>query len=359
MASSNTTPCGLFFVASTSLSLVLAAAGCGGGGDPSTSAGGSSSSASASGGSGSGGAPSSGTTTSSGSSSGSGPGGCGSPTPGATSACASYAPTTIAAMRAAKTSGCFEIQHVGLVSRTDSPTEPRIYVQDKNGGDFSAILGKCTTTATHGCAAPVRTKIGTLLDTKTDGAQLTIRGYYTNGAVSQFENVLIEDILDECATIPRPAPITMTVAEIQRDARTPAKWFRRAHVTIPQNDPLVMYDFSPLDLQAPTAGCPDVLGFAMIPQSAGAAAATGCVGGSSPPAQPNDPREVLVGRQFFNQFLFSTDCACVAGSGQKLVSPTGKVSGTVTGYLIIETDVKSTASYQVFEAAANQSFPIQ
>jgi hypothetical protein len=49
----------------------------------------------------------------------------------------------------------------------------------------------------------------------------------------------------------------------------------------------------------------------------------------------------------------------VAGSGQKLVSPTGKVSGTVTGYLIIETDVKSTASYQVFEAAANQSFPIQ
>jgi hypothetical protein len=262
-------------------------------------------------------------------------------------------------MRAAKTSGCFEIQHVGLVSRTDSPTEPRIYVQDKNGGDFSAIVGKCTATASHGCAAPVRTKIGTLLDTKTDGEQLSIRGYYTNGALSQFEGVLIEDILDECATLPRPAPIAMTVAEIQRDARTPAKWFRRAHVEIPPNDPLVMYDFSPLDLQAPTAGCPNVLGFAMISQSAGVAAATGCVGGANPAPQPNDPREVLLGRQFFNQFLFSTDCACVAGTGQKLVSPAGKVSGTVTGYLIIETDAKSTASYQVFEAAANQAFPIQ
>jgi hypothetical protein len=262
-------------------------------------------------------------------------------------------------MRAAKTSGCFEISHVGLVARTDSPTEPRIYVQDKNGGDFSAIVGKCTTTATHACAAPVLAKIGTLVDTKTDGAQLTIRGYYTYGAVSLFENVLIEDILDECATIPRPDPISMTVAEIQRDARTPAKWFRRAHVSIPQNDPLVMYDFSPLDLQSPIAGCPDMLGFAMIPQSAGVAAATGCVGGNNPPARPNDPREVLVGRQYFNQFLYSTDCACVAGSGQKLVSSTGKVSGTVTGYLIIETDLKSTMSYQVFEAAANQSFPIQ
>lgn len=262
-------------------------------------------------------------------------------------------------MRAAKTSGCFEIQHVGLVSRTDSPTEPRIYVQDRNGGDFSAIVGKCTATASHGCATPVRTKIGTLLDTKTDGEQLSIRGCYTNGALSQFESVLIEDILDECATLPRPAPIAMTVAEIQRDARTPAKWFRRAHVAIPPNDPLVMYDFSPLDLQAPTAGCPNVLGFAMISQSAGVTAATGCAGGTNPASQPNDPREVLLGRQFFNQFLFSTECACVVGSGQKLVSPAGKVSGTVTGYLIIETDAKSTASYQVFEAAASQAFPIQ
>jgi hypothetical protein len=262
-------------------------------------------------------------------------------------------------MRAGKTSGCFEIQHVGLVARTDSPSEPRIYFQDKNGGDFSAIVGKCTATATHACAAPVRAKIGTLYDTAADGAQISVRGYYTNGGVSQFENVLIEDVLDECATVPRPAPIAMTVAEIQRDARTPAKWFRRAHVSIPQNDPLVMYDFSPADLLASVPGCPDMLGFAMIPQSAGVGAAAACMGNTNPQGRATDPREVLVGRQFFNQFLFSTDCACAAGSGQKIVSPGGKVSGTVTGYLIIETDAKSTASYQVFEAAANLAFPIK
>ena len=64
-------------------------------------------------------------------------------------------------------------------------------------------------------------------------------------------------------------------------------------------------------------------------------------------------------KDYFNQLLYGTDCGCAPGTGQIIVSPTGKVSGTVTGYLILEVDANSTNPYQVFEAAADQAFPIQ
>jgi hypothetical protein len=67
----------------------------------------------------------------------------------------------------------------------------------------------------------------------------------------------------------------------------------------------------------------------------------------------------LIGRQFFNQFLFSADCACAAGTNQRLIKANAAVSGSVLGYLILEQDKASAAAYQVFEPAANQSFPIQ
>ena len=166
-------------------------------------------------------------------------------------------------------------------------------------------------------------------------------------------------MIDECKQVARPAPISLTVAEITKDVRTKAKWFRRAEVQIPAADALVMYDFSPADLQLVSGACPDYAGFAMIPQSAGMAAPAGCSGMTSPAARAVDPREVLIGRQFFNQFLFSTDCACTGVTAQRIVSPTGAVSGTVRGYLILEQDRASTATYQVFEAAADQTFVIR
>jgi hypothetical protein len=204
----------------------------------------------------------------------------------------------------------------------------------------------------------VKAKVAALLDTSTDGAQISVRGYYQYGTVGGFEEFYIEDIVDDCAAITRPAPIALTLPEVTKDARTPAKWFRRADLQIPTADPLVMFDFSPPDLALVAGQCPDFAGFAMIPQSAGLGAPAGCAGTANPAARSADPREVLVGRQFFNQFLFSADCACSGVTRQRLVSPTGSASGSLRGYLILEQDKGSTATYQVFEAAADQTFPI-
>ena len=286
-------------------------------------------------------------------------GGCGTPTPGVKPACMTYTPKSIAAMRGAPARGCFELAHIGLVARTDSPSEPRLYVQDANGADFSAILAKCSPTATHRCAPAVAAKIPKLLDTSTTGAQITLRGYYEYGSVSGFEEFYIEDIVDECATVPRPAPITLTLADITRNARPKAKWFRRATVDISAQDPLIVYDFSPPELQLPQAQCPNWEGFAMIPQSAGPAAGAGCAGTTNPAARAADAREVLFGRQFFNQFLFSSDCGCAAAAKQKLLTAANTVYGTLLGYLLLEQDKATTNAYQVFEPAADKTFPVK
>jgi hypothetical protein len=276
-------------------------------------------------------------------------------------ACPSYMPTSIVAIRNPPVaSGCYELSHVGLVARTDSPTEPRIYVQDANGGDFSAILAKCAASATHLCPASVNAMIPQLFDTMASGAQLTVRGYYQHGTVGGFEEFYIEDLIDDGTTLPRPAPITLSVSDLERDARVAGKWFRRATIAIPAQDPLVMYDFSPTDLRlATSAACPNYAGFAMISKSVGTAATSGCTNNTNPKAHTINPKEILVGREFFNQFLYSTDCACMAGTNQRMLTPTSSVSGTVLGYLILEQDKGSTSSYQVFEPAADASFPIQ
>lgn len=270
-----------------------------------------------------------------------------------------YSPSTIVDMRQAKTSGCFELGHVGLIARTDSPAEPRLYVQDDAGADFSAISAKCAATASHACSATVRAKIPQLFDTLEQGAELTLQGYYLNGGVTGFEQFYIEDIIDDCKMLTRPAPIKVAAADIGREARVPAKWFQRAEVEIPSADPLVMYDYSPSDLNLAAPSCPDFEGFAMVPKSQGTTAPAACSGKVNPAARALDPKMVLIGRQFFNQFLFSADCACMQGTGQKMVVPTSSVSGTVRGYLILEVDKGSTNPYQVFEPAADQTFPMK
>jgi hypothetical protein len=285
--------------------------------------------------------------------------GCGSPTPGVTAICSAYAPKSIAAMRQTPASGCFELSHVGLVARTDSPSEPRLYVQDPNGADYSAILAKCSATAQHRCAPAVAAKIPHLLDTLASGAQMTLRGYYQYGKVTTFEEFYIEDILDECAAVPRPAPITLSVADLARDARVPAKWFRRATVDVSAQDPLVLYDLSPADLQLPQPQCPNWEGFAMIPKSAGLLEGAACGGTTNPAGRATDPREILFGRQFFNQFLYTSDCGCAAASKQRLLTPTNTVSGGLGGYLILEQDKASTKAYQVFEPSADKAFPVK
>jgi hypothetical protein len=288
-------------------------------------------------------------------------GSCNQPTVTTPTPCnAQYPATSVLSLRTGKAAGCFELSHVGLVARTDSPTEPRLYLQDPGGADTSAILAKCTASATHACAPEVKAKIPLLFDTLDAGAQLSVRGYYQVGALSGFEEFYIEDIIDECKQVARPAPIALTVSDLTRDARTPARWFRRATVNIPASDPLVVYDFSPPELLLGLPQCPDYAGFAMIQTSLSTASPASCAGQANPaPRSAADPHEILVGRQFFNQFLFSADCACTTGTNQKLLKASNAVSGSVLGYLILEQDKASAAAYQVFEPAADQSFPIR
>jgi hypothetical protein len=288
-----------------------------------------------------------------------GAGGCGQPTPGATGVCQSYAPTTIADMRTALSPGCFELTSVGLVARTDSPSEPRIYVQDPGGAGLSAIMAKCAANASHLCSPAVRDKIGLLYDTFEAGAQVSLRGYFQYGSVGGFEEFYIEDVVDECTTVPRPAPIKLTVNDLKRTARKRESWFQRATVSIPAQDPLVPYDFSPPDLALTQPTCPDWAGFAVIPASSGADPATGCSGATQPAARASHPDEILIGRQFFNQFLYSGDCACSGQTNQRMIDPGNAVSGDAVGYLILEQDQGSTATYQVFEAAADQTFQLR
>jgi hypothetical protein len=190
-----------------------------------------------------------------------------------------------------------------------------------------------------------------------NGESVTVRGFYDHGKVSGFEELYVEDIVDNATTALLPAPVTLQVADLARDARVPAKWFQKATVTISATDPLVMYDFSPAEfrLQGP---CPAWEGFGLIPKSVGAPAPAGCNGAVNPPGTAPAPSEILVGRQYFHGFYSSSDCACAAFHHQTLVSAASSVSGTIGGILILEIIKGSTTSFQVFEPTSKAEFPI-
>jgi hypothetical protein len=123
-----------------------------------------------------------------------------------------------------------------------------------------------------------------------------------------------------------------------------------------------MYDFSPAEF-AHEGSCPSSLGFGVIPASAlgSAGAPPGCVSGRNPPGVVNpDPREILVGREFFKDFFASTDCACAAASKQHLLNVSSSVVGgdTIQGVIVPEIVPGSTAVYQVFHPLSRAAFPI-
>jgi len=267
-------------------------------------------------------------------------------------ACTSYTPMTIAAMRTPATPGCYELANVALVARTSSATTPRLYVQDPQGGDYSAVMAKCSATAVHPCPASA---LATALQVL-DGESVTLRGYYEHGKVSGFEEFSIESITDNGATLTIPPPVTLAEADLGRNARVPTKWFQKAKVNVTK---LVMYDFSPAEMQL-TGPCPAWEGFAMISASAGATAATACNATTNPTGVSTPAAgEILVGRQFFHNFTYSTDCACAAAHHQILLTSANFVSGTATGILILETPKGSTTAYQVFEPLSKTDFPVQ
>jgi hypothetical protein len=275
--------------------------------------------------------------------------GCG-PTP----QCADFTSSSIAAMRALGGSGCYELGHVLVVAREPNSATSRLYVQDAAGGPMSAIVAKCSSSSSFSCADSVAVTATQLLV----GTAITARGYYQRGKESGFEELYLADLLDEGKLVPLPEPAHLDISRLARDEREPAAWFQMADVEVPPSDPLTMYDFSPAEFLR-SGACPISSGFAMIPASAGAPAPSGCNGNANPPgiASP-DPREVLIGRQFFSTFWASTDCQCAAASKQHLLAPTGTLVGSIRGLLVLEALPGSLRGYQVFQPISKMSFPV-
>jgi hypothetical protein len=278
---------------------------------------------------------------------------------GSTTQCADYLPASIPDMRQARGSGCFELAHVVLLARTPSTTAPRLYLQDPRGGDFSAVVARCDPRSAHPCPIGTVTKVSHLID----GASVIARGYYEQGSVTGFETLYLDEIEDQGTLLAFPPPAPVRVADLARAARLPGDWFQIVTASIPIDDPLVMYDFSPREF-ALTGPCPAWSGFGMIPFSAADAMVPvlGCGGdaGVTNPAGVSEPdtREILVGRQFFKDFFASTDCACAAASKQHRLSAASTLLGPaqIQGILILQRD-RAAGAYQVFEPVA-KGFPI-
>ena len=105
-------------------------------------------------------------------------------------------------------SACFELTDVVVVARTPSSSSPRIYVQDGGGGDFSAVVAKCSSTAQHACPAAANTAVNQLLD----GTSVTVRGFYSHRQATGFEEVSILEVVSSGALRAVPPPVRLTTS---------------------------------------------------------------------------------------------------------------------------------------------------
>jgi hypothetical protein len=279
---------------------------------------------------------------------------------GTSAECANYLSASIAEMRQASGSGCFELAHVMVVARTPSTSTPRLYLQDAQGGDFTAIMAKCDASSSHPCLAATAATTQQLID----GSAVTVRGYYQQGSLTGFEELYLDAVVDEGTLLASAAAPALQVADLARAARMRAQWFQIVTASVAVEDPLVMYDFSPAEF-ALAGPCPAFAGFGMIPYSAmdSMVPVEGCAGdaGTTNPGGISvpDPREILIGRLFFKDFFASTDCACAAASKQHKLPASSALLGPVTirGILILELQRGSSSSHQIFQPLA-KGFPI-
>jgi len=264
--------------------------------------------------------------------------------------------TTIAAMRMGTASGCFQLTNVVSLGTTPSKKSPKVFVQDASGGDFSAMVTKCSSTSTaHPCA--ISTQVGAIAD----GHSLTITGTYIKTASTTFEEFFIDGLTDNGVTAV-PAAATATLAQIERGSTAKNLRFQRVTVSIGTADTLKMYDWTPSEFANTSAtACPYQFGFGMLPMSVTGAAATGaCANGTTQPSgQPTiNANEVLIGTDFYKTFTVSSDCRCAKTFMDMEPSATSTLSGTVSGLLVFDVPFGATAGYYYLDPKNTTDAPI-
>ena len=275
-----------------------------------------------------------------------------------------YTKSTIAAMRQGM-SGCYELDGVvtlAIVPTTTTSKVVKFYVQDASGGDYSAVRASCSSTSTtHPC--PVFSTVKASSSART----VTLSGTYIKSSPSKggYE-AFYPDAFTDTGAGTLPAPVALAETDLQRGTTMAAAgkpiaayYFQVFTTTIA--DKLLMYDWSPPELASTsTKSTCKQYGFGMIPTSAAATAGAACTGMTQPAGQATaNPKEVLVGTDFYTGFKTTTDCVCgpkhsapvpVAGQG---------TSGSVTALLDYEVPFGATTGYLYVAPLLDASFPIQ
>jgi len=270
-------------------------------------------------------------------------------------ACASYTTSTVAAMRQA-TPGCYKLVNVVSLGVTPSTKSPQLYVQDAGGGDFSAMLTKCSSTSTaHPCT------VNAVVAAIANGHSVTITGTYIRTSSTTFEEFFIDSITDNGATT-APAAATATLADIERSGAAKNLRFQRVTLNILPADMLQMYDWTPSEfVNSGATACPYQFAFAMLPKSVtGQTAAGACAGSASQPAGVTSPSasEVLIGTDFFKGFTASSDCRCAKTFTDMEPTATSTLSGTVSGLLVFDVPFGGTAGYYYLNPQTTADAPI-
>jgi len=264
--------------------------------------------------------------------------------------------SSIAGMRQGTVSGCFTLTGVVSIGTTSSKKSPRLFVQDPAGGDFSAMVTKCSSTSTaHPCS------IATTVAAIPDGRAVTIQGTYIKSHTNGFEEFFLDTVTDVGAATP-PPPATATLAQISRNSTASNLRFQRVTATISAADTLQMYDWSPSEFaNASATMCTYQFGFGMLPKSVtGTTAGAACTSGTAQPsgvASPN-PGEVLFGTDFFKTFTTSSDCRCAKMFMDMEPAAASKLSGPVTGLLLFDVPFGGTVGYTYLDPKTPADAPI-
>jgi hypothetical protein len=258
---------------------------------------------------------------------------------------------SIADIRRVGVNGCFEIVSAIVEGRTASPSSPRVFATDAMAGAGSAIVAKCSADSEPHCSSAAAAAVARVLR----GAIVTMRGYYWKSTKSGFEELVLQELDDSGLLAEPPAPIKLSLVDATRAMSTRDAWFHYVAIDVPESDPLQVSDMSPPELVG--TSCPKVSGFALR-RAADKAPPAGCNGTVNPPSGVRDADAVLIGRAFFHDFSWSTDCECALAHHQHLLSNDATFIGELRGILSFTVPLGGTSGWQILEPLSNADLPL-